>query len=429
MSTPTARPHRVGLPLFLAVLILVAGCSDDDPATPGTGADINGVVSLPSGQPAAKAPVYLTRTSGFFPVLAPVFMYSTVTSDDGLYEFDGLASGTYQVFAGVHDAGKAAFELVSPFSEGLEIPYEEGSGKGANHVTDLQLLAVTTDGEVTGEVYYEGGDLPAPVDSATVTLWEYVGMGLGQAGETLSDEKGSYGMTGVATGNYSVHALKIFEIEAPFPVYVSGETEAFFCDGKSAVVAPTLLLTDAMVEKPAVYIYPETPGPFTVNLDLNHGSRLAASEPDYGDGWRVDVAADGLIDGRWDYLFYEVAIRAWPLLEMGWCLPREDLASGLAGIVTDFGLTASERADFLDYWTTRLPRHDWYVVKPVVGDHLETWVGLDVVPAPDSVIRFWLFFEGSSGRVAITPPSMPRVARTGTTVVEWGGAVIPSRDF
>ena len=82
-----------------------------------------------------------------------------------------------------------------------------------------------------------------------------------------------------ATGNYTVHAIKTFEIDAPFPVYVSGETEAFFCDGKTPVAAPTLFLYDAMVEKPAVYIYPEEPGPFTVVLDLNHGSRLTASSP------------------------------------------------------------------------------------------------------------------------------------------------------
>jgi hypothetical protein len=424
MSTPIRLSSRYGLFLLVVSLFLVAACSDDDPSSPGTGADINGRVQLPNGRPGTEAAVYLTRVPESPPFLQPVFWDSTLVDAGGIYEFDGLNRGTYQVYAGVWSGGKSAFDLVTPFSGALDVPGEEGT-KGENIVADLQLQTVQNDGQVKGMVFYDGGDLPAPVDSATVRLWIYEGPGLQLANETFSDANGSYAMTDVATGNYVVSAVKMFDISAPFPVYVSGESERFFSDGENHVTAPTLMLTDAMVEKPAVYIYPTEPGPFTVTLDLNNGTRLAFTEPEYGDGWNVAVAEDGRIDDQWDYLFYEAAINAWPLLEQGWCLAREDLSGELSNIVTDLGLNEAERADFLEYWTTRLPRHEWYLVKPVTGPDLDTWVGLDVNPTPDSVVRFWLFFQGVPEKMDVVPPPMPRVVRTGTTVVEWGGALLP----
>ena len=421
------HPSTFRVLLVLVLLATLTACSDDDdPGRPRTGADINGYV-LQDGKPVPGAPVYLYRIPGLPPHIAPVLSDSTKANDDGLYEFDGLGLWIYYVYAEVVDDGKAT-RLVSPMKGPIDLDFTELPDKGAGEVADLVLTEVLENGTVTGDVWAQT-EIAAPVDSADVELFRYTSGHIESRGRTLTKEDGTFEFAGVMTGNYTAFATKYFSIDAPFPVYTSGETEPFFCDGETEVMAPRLWLYEAMVEKPAVYIYPETPGPFSVTLGLANGSRIVASIPEYGDGWNVEVARGGRIDDTFDYLFYEVAISAWPLLEQGWCLERGELAAGLADIVAAFGLNAAESADFLDYWTTRLPRHDWYVVKPVVGDHLETWVGLDVVPAPDSVIRFWLFFEGSSGRVAITPPSMPRVARTGTTVVEWGGAVIPSRDF
>jgi hypothetical protein len=371
--------------------------------------------------------VYLSRGPGFPPAIAPIIADSTKANDQGLYEFDELENWPYYVYSEVFGNGKAT-RLVSPMSGPITLEDVYPPDKGAGKIADLDLNEVLENGTVTGDVWAQT-EVSAPVDSADVELFRYTTGFLESRDRTLTDEDGTYLFTGVLTGNYTVFSTKFFSVDAPFPVYTSGETEPFFCDGETEVTVPRLWLYEAMVEKPAVYIYPEEPGSFSVKLDLANGSRITTSIPEYGDGWLVDVAADGRIDDTYDYLFYEVAIQAWPLLEQGWCFSRNDLAAGLSNIVTDFGLNQTERADFLDYWTTRLPHHEWYLVKPVVGAHLDTWTGLDVDPEPDSVLRFWIFFEGSSEGVDIVPPSMPRVARHGTTVVEWGGAVIPSRDF
>ena len=150
---------------------------------------------------------------------------------------------------------------------------------------------------------------------------------------------------------------------------------------------------------------------------------MTASEPEYGDGWEVAVDSAGRIDGTWDYLFYEIAMRGAPRIPVGWCLPWDGLTAGLESIITDLGLVASEKEDFLTYWMSRLPRREFYEINPVTGADLEAWVKLKVVPTPDSNLRFWLFFRGIDEAVELQEPVIPAFERTGTTVVEWGGAV------
>jgi internalin A len=243
-----------------------------------------------------------------------------------------------------------------------------------------------------------------------------------------TDAAGVYSLTDVATGNYSVAAVKEFTpTEAPFPVYMSGASEAYFCNGEDPVSIPTLILTEIPVEKPAIYLYPEQTDEISVTLDFAAGSRLTTSEPPYGDGWRVNVAPSGRIDDRYDYLFYEAAARGAPVLNAGWCFARSDLIAGLTQVVSQAGLSAAESADFLEYWLARLPDFAHYLVLPVMGDDLDVWVDLQVEPAPTSELRFWLFFQGSGQAVALEAPSIAPFVREGFTVVEWGGAVLAPR--
>ena len=101
-----------------------------------------------------------------------------------------------------------------------------------------------------------------------------------------------------------------------------------------------------------------------------------------------------------------------------------DLEGELAPLLTALGLNAVESTDFLDYWLTRLPERPYYLVYPVMGRDLDTWVELDVSPAPTALLRFWFFFAGSDVWVDLPEPQVAFFQRSGTTVVEWGGAVL-----
>ncbi|MEN8006554.1 MAG: carboxypeptidase-like regulatory domain-containing protein [Candidatus Krumholzibacteriota bacterium] len=420
MSGLFSQPkHIIFQILFLIVfLIPVTGCDDDDSVCRCPGPDISGVVRTPIGGPAPGATVYLGRVPEWFANAATVVFDSVAADESGRYEFDQIDPAVYQVFAGVWDRGGQGYSLVSPFSRRLTVE-ENSLGNQAR----LSLQEMDVAGTIAGEVFHEVYTNLVPADSTTVTLFRYESVNFVRTDETTTDATGEFFLGDVGTGNYTVKALKVFSPDAPFPLYMSAESKAFFCDGKTLVSLERLILRDVMVEKPAVYLYPEQPGRFQVALEFGPGIRLTASEPEYGGGWDVTVDAAGLIDGTWDYLFYEIAMRGAPRISVGWCLAWDDLTAGLEAIITDLGLVAAEKEDFLAYWRSRLPRRDYYEINPVMGADLDSWVKLEVDPAPESVLRFWLFFQGRDEAVDLPAPVIPAFERTGTTVVEWGGAV------
>jgi hypothetical protein len=421
MFTPHTTLQRLILPVIFTTTILAAGCSDDDPVTPPSpGVDISGMVRDQNGGPAAGSTVYLGRKTMYFPQAATVFFDSVLADNLGGYEFDQLDEGTYQVYAGSWDPGGKGFSLVSPFSRRLDI-----AAKSADHVANLSLQEMSQDGRVAGKVFHENGLGPAPADSANITLFRYEGMEFVVAAETTTNADGEFELKGVKTGNYTVTADKVMDPGAPFPLYVAAESEAFFCDGRNLVQVEDLILRDIMVEKPAVYIYPEQSGRFEVELEFGPAIRLTASEPDYGEGWNVSVDESGRIDAKWDYLFYEIAMRGAPIIKEGWCLSWSELPKGLELITREMGLNKAEQDDFLDYWMSRLPQKNYYEILPVFGKDIDAWVNLNVTPMPDAALRFWLFFKGNDRVVDLTAPRIHDFVRTGTTVVEWGGAVIP----
>ena len=423
MFTPCSRFQRLIFPFLFTVLTLVlaSGCSDDDPTGPSVpDVDISGVVRNELGNPVPEATVYLGRDPDFPPMMATIVFDSVLADDGGRYVFDELDTTTYRVYAGVWGLGGEYFSLVSPFSRPLYI-----AAKSAGHIADLSLQEMAAEGVVTGKVFHDGGQSLVPADSATVILHRYEGAVLVVVDETATNADGRYVLVGVKTGNYIVTAGMVLNTEAPFPLFISAESEAFFCDGENLARVGDLILEELMVEKPAVYIYPAQQGNFQIDLELGPGVRLTASEPDYGAGWDVFVDDDGRIDATWDYLFYEIAMRGAPLIAEGWCLSWSELSTGLESITDAVGLTPAERDDFLVYWLSRLPRRDYYEIHPVFGSDLDAWVKLDVTPAPDAVLRFWMFFRGRDTAAELPAPRIPSVERTGTTVVEWGGAVIP----
>lgn len=415
---------RGGALLFLAAILILAavsGCSDDDPVgTPVPVTDISGVVMNPEGRPAAGAMVYLGVA--VFPGLSsnPSIIDSVMTDDSGQFVFDDLNPGNFQVYAGVWNGSGDDFDQVSPFSPPIAI-----RDKAAASNLKLALLAVKDEGEVAGTVFYEDGFRVVPAESAEIQVYRYLGAGTILEAEGLTNDEGQYELPGIQTGNCGVIAFKIISRDAPFPLFLRTQSEVHFCEGDDLLQVEDLVLHETMVEKPAVYIYPREPGVFTVELELGQGVRLTASEPDYGQGWSVFVDRAGRIDETWDYLFYEVGLRGAPRMGTGWCLAWSDLFQGLERITTDLGLNAAEREDFLVYWRERLPRREFYEIQPVLGSDLDPWVALDIEPAPETSLRFWLFFQGRDSRTEPMAPVIEPVLRVGTTMVEWGGAILP----
>ncbi len=411
---------RVLLSCAILLTVFLVSCDDDDPVRPRSLVDLGGYVLRSDGTGAAGASVYLGRTLPYWGSPAAFIEDSTLTDRLGRYAFDELDEGSFRVYAGIWNRAGEDFSAVSPFCPPLDFT----AGNPAPPV-DLLLGEVRKDGVVSGKVFYREGTGVVPADSTTVTLERYRGAQFVPEGTVETTVAGDYAIPAVPTGNYIVHAMRTILPDAPFPSYVAGETAPFFCDGLHLARVPDLMLEEAAVEKPAVYVYPVEPGEHGVRLDFAEGVRMTRSIPEYGEGWDVFIDRDGRIDGRWDYLFYEIAMTGAPLVREGWCLPAAEAEAGLERIVRGLGLNDRETGDFLEYWIPRLPRGRFVVIKPVTGRHLDHLAALQVRPAPDSTLRFWLLFSPSDRFIDLPAPPQDTFVRRGGVVVEWGGAVVP----
>jgi hypothetical protein len=177
---------------------------------------------------------------------------------------------------------------------------------------------------------------------------------------------------------------------------------------------------NAGVDAPYIYLYPEEAMQVGVTLDPADGTCITASEPDYGDGWSVLAEPSGLLDGTWDFLFYEAEVNWVFQQQQGWAVPAAEIWGWLEGALPAMGLSSAETQDFLDYWTLNLPEAPCYLVYPQPKETIGATMGLDITPAPDSLLRLWLVIDGADECAAPPPPTVAPFTRQGFTAVEWG---------
>jgi len=410
----------VALSLLMLLLGLVAGCDDDPTAIPAD--EIRGRVRLVDGSAApAGTTVLLARSTFMFGLFFDV-VDSTHTAAGGTYAIAGAAPGEYVLAAGRYgQVGASGWSHIGPFSDPVDVP----APAKVDEPVDLLMHPVLSGGGYEGIVVQEI-DPYTPAAATEMTLLRLEGTDFAQVAVTMTDQDGAYRFEDIDTGNYLVRGYKEIVVAQDGPLQIlSAESPILFQQAPGMAGVDTLFLADANVDEPVVYIYPETPGRFMVRLGLGRDVRLTASDPEYGDGWNVFVDADGRIDGRHDYLFYELGMPLPAIEGVGWCLDGADLETELGGLAARCGLNAAESAEFTAYWAERLPDSPHWLARPVFDADLDRWSTLDVAPAPDSSLRLWVFFVPADGPRMLPPPVVAPFRREGTTLVEWGGSVLP----
>ena len=181
-------------------------------------------------------------------------------------------------------------------------------------------------------------------------------------------------------------------------------------------------------EKPNIYLYPGSQT--EVRAALLEPDQITASIPAYpAGGWRVTACPDGTLtdaDGaEYGYLFYESGIPDYSFqYESAFYLPAEEREETFERILTLYGLNETEKADFKDYWCSRLPVGRDYLMYPQLNEACDLVSPLEITPAPDAVLRLWFVYkEAEPGDADREEPAPERFVRDGFTVVEWGGMV------
>lgn len=183
---------------------------------------------------------------------------------------------------------------------------------------------------------------------------------------------------------------------------------------------------EATSEKPVIYLYPQEETRVSVQLDFD--GDLTSTYPAYEDGWTVDASPDGtLIDpatGRQYYcLFWEGISDAEYDFSTGFCVSGEKTAAFLEGALAQLGLTEKEANEFIIYWLPRMEHNPYNLISFQTETYTDS-AELTIDPAPDTLIRVFMAWQGLDQPVEVEPQTLTTPERIGFTAVEWGGTEV-----
>lgn len=191
------------------------------------------------------------------------------------------------------------------------------------------------------------------------------------------------------------------------------------------------------IEKPVIYLYPETP--MLVEVKVEPKGELTFTYPEYNDGWKVlaDPNGDLSIEGNsYNYLFWESNQAQLALLmnyENGFIVKKENTLQFLEEKLDEFGLNSEEKTDFITYWGPQLMKNSKNYVHFVLNSECDGFAQLNITPKPAHVYRIYLLFtklsEGEN--LEVVAQEIDKIDRSGFTVIEWGGTSIvrPTKSF
>jgi len=178
--------------------------------------------------------------------------------------------------------------------------------------------------------------------------------------------------------------------------------------------------------KPVIYLYPEKDTQVSVKV----GADITKSEPLYPEnGWTVLAHSSGQLDyeGRvYPNLFWEGTGKGFypNLTNYGFVVAQKDLISTLNSQLKQLGLNTQESADFMEFWTDKLPKTPFVCFTWLGSAEMNQLAPLSVTPRPDTSIRIFLDFAGLDKPISLIPQKLSAPPRRGFTLVEWGGLLV-----
>lgn len=175
--------------------------------------------------------------------------------------------------------------------------------------------------------------------------------------------------------------------------------------------------------KPVVYLYPTAAQQISVKV----GADVTVSDPFYPEGgWRnVWAEPNGQLtyNGvRYNSLFWEgKGYGEYSGIVSGTVVKRTDAAATIKRQLAEQGLNTRESADFMAFWESKIPNKPYIRLTWLNTAQMNTLAPLYISPKPDTVIRVFLDMEGFDTPILLPVQKLTSVARSGFTVVEWGG--------
>ncbi|MGE0088786.1 MAG: hypothetical protein AB7S50_04845 [Bacteroidales bacterium] len=176
-----------------------------------------------------------------------------------------------------------------------------------------------------------------------------------------------------------------------------------------------------VVYKPNIYLYPSEKTQLEVKINFPMGGNIITSIPEYGQGWKITVDTNGIIDNSYSYLFYEsIQPDIWQV-NYGWISKNDELESFFRQNMADFGFEGREIDDFIDYWIPKLDDYEFYSIYPQTEKTITNVINLDFSKQPDSMLRLFYVIKGHIQMPDnLIEPTIESFERNGFVVTEWG---------
>ena len=100
-----------------------------------------------------------------------------------------------------------------------------------------------------------------------------------------------------------------------------------------------------------------------------------------------------------------------------------DTSAFLEEALATLGLTDQEANEFLIYWLPKMEGNPYNLIAFQDEVYTEN-AALSISPAPDTLLRVFMAWKPLDRAVELPPQTLAAPARTGFTVVEWGGAEV-----
>lgn len=188
------------------------------------------------------------------------------------------------------------------------------------------------------------------------------------------------------------------------------------------------IYTEQLMRKPVLYLYPKDT--IDVQVEVLPVGHFTFTYPLIENGWNFTCTPDGMLSnesGSYPYLFWESRQEIKPQFfnaEEGAILAGSEAVPYLEKQLTAFGMTSTERADFITYWGPILQNKTNLYIYLLFDEECDAFASLKINPTPESVARFYVLWTEvpSNYSPSLRPQSVPVHQRDGFTVLEWGGA-------
>jgi hypothetical protein len=215
------------------------------------------------------------------------------------------------------------------------------------------------------------------------------------------------------------------------PLTLSIHDNKVMLDDQEINLNPVAISTTMIVvEKPIIYLYPESIQEIYVAFEKPDSVLLTTTYPEYSikNGWNVLAYPDGtLYDMETGLEFYAIYWEGFTPktgnYETGFVIKSEDSATFLETSLEQLGLIRREANEFIVYWLPELEKSPYNFIHFSTED----WgndVPLEIIPEPATLIRFMMYYQPLEYPIQVEPQMLESPVRKGFTVVEWGGGII-----